>query len=684
MVCRGLWIGVAWLCLVASTAGQAADEEALLRCEDVGKLVNHYLSRHVSHKDLEGELRLRIAHTYLTRLDPQRSLYVAAEAEAIEAKLELSVLNIRSANCQALHDMHTEVGSRLAAEESFVRNLVGGSDYEVDSTAELVLDPEKRGWPADAAQRSTLLRTLAHFQISNYLNADLELHEARTRLIHRYELRTKRWVEQEPEELYAGFLNAFANGLDPHSGYFSADDLEDFQIGMRLSLEGIGVALSERDGYAVVEEIISGGAADRLDVLRPQDRIIAVAEKDGDFTDVIDMRLRDIVRLIRGKKGTKVRLSVLRQAEKTERFEVSIVRDKVSLEEQAAKLSFEETEIDGKKLKLAIVELPSFYGDRDPRKRQGSRDVAKILNEVRAADADGVLLDLSRNGGGLLEDAVRISGFFIREGGIVGVRGTDEPSRVLDDPDDGILYDGPLVVLTSRVSASASEILAGALKDYRRAVIVGDDHTFGKGTVQSVFPLRPGLGALKVTTALFFRPGGRSTQNDGVGSHVVVPSPFNLDMFGERTQPHALPSQSIAPFLSGRANNNADPRWPEVTLELVEELRARSVARQDESEEFQKLREQLAKRADDDGVIEIAEILQESKDPAAVKTGGGEDGEAAAGATGGDVAQADTPEAKTDEPTPQRREALKVLADLVVLQGRGDSVVQSTGNDAPS
>ena len=180
--------------------------------------------------------------------------------------------------------------------------------------------------------------------MSNYLNAKLELAEAKKRLVHRYELRTRRWNEQPPEELYAGFLNAFANSLDPHSVYLSADDLEDFQIGMQLSLEGIGVALSERDGYAVVEEVIPGGAADRLGMLKPQDKFIAVAEEDAQPVDVIDMRLRDIVRLIRGRKGSRVRLTVLRQGESIERFEVSIVRDKIDLEEQAAKLRFETRE----------------------------------------------------------------------------------------------------------------------------------------------------------------------------------------------------------------------------------------------------------------------------------------------------------------------------------------------------
>jgi carboxyl-terminal processing protease len=394
-----------------------------------------------------------------------------------------------------------------------------------------------------------------HFQISNYLASDTELSEARRRVADRYTRARKRWAEQDPEDLYAVYLDSFARALDPHSGYLSADDLEDFQIGMQLSLEGIGVALSERDGYAVVEQVIPGGAADRLDVLRPKDKIIAVADEGGDPVDVIDMALREVVRLIRGKKGSRVRLSVLRQEDKTERFEVAIVRDKIDLEEQAAKLRYETVPVGDRNLKLAVLDLPSFYGDRDPSKRQCSRDVADILRQIQKEEADGLLLDLSRNGGGLLDDAVRISGFFIREGGVVAIKDAASRTRVLPDPDDGTLYSGPMVVLTSRVSASASEILAGALKDYRRAVIVGDDHTFGKGTVQSVIPLRPGLGAMRVTTALFFRPGGNSTQNSGVEADIVLPSLFDAESFGEKSQPYSLPSQRIDPFRSALANH---------------------------------------------------------------------------------------------------------------------------------
>jgi len=658
----------------ATTHGDARRDGSaapVLGCDDLGELMTYYLRRHVRYGEVDEGLRERTSATYMERVDPQRTLFLAAESRRWQKRLQGAFDGIRGGQCAPLQELREEVTKRLAAEEAAVRAFVKAPDYRVDEKARLVLDPEKRGWPKDAATRDELLRTLSHFQISNYLNAKIQPDEAEDKLVHRYELRTRRWNEQSQEELFAGFLNSFANALDPHSVYLSADDLEDFQIGMQLSLEGIGVALSERDGYAVVEEIIPGGAADRLRVLKPQDKIIAVAEENGRFVDVIDMRLRDIVRLIRGRKGTQVRLTVLRQGDEIERFEVAIVRDKIDLEEQAAKLRVEEREIEGRKLRLAVVELPSFYGDRDPSKRQGSRDLARILEDAKEANADGLLLDLSRNGGGLLEDAVRISGFFISEGAVVGIRGTTERSRVLNDSDESVQYRGPLVVLTSRVSASASEILAGALQDYRRAVIVGDDQTFGKGTVQSVFPLPPGLGALKVTTALFFRPGGASTQAAGVASDVVIPSPFNLDLFGESKLPYSLPPQSVSPFPSGEANAGNGEGWTPVTPDLVAELRARSEARQRTDEALQKVREELAERARDDGVLEIAEILRPEKKTDTASLGEGLDVGVAPGAASPETAAAESAgRARRDEKTPQLEEALRVLADLVVLQTR--------------
>jgi carboxyl-terminal processing protease len=638
--------------------GPAAPAQAALTCGDLRELSSLLLQKHIRVHMMTPEVRKRAVATYIERLDPQRLLYLEAEQQRLSQRLEDAFLEVRAGECAKLRAIHEDAASRTREQEAFVRRFLGADGYRVDTTAEIVLDPEKRGWPKTTEQRDEWLRALVHFQVSNFLASGEALPEARQRIVHRYELRTKRMTELDREDLYAGFLDALANALDPHSSYLTQDALDDFQIQMELSLEGIGVALSERDGYAVVEQIIPGGAADRISALQPQDRIVGVAEDGKDAVDIIDMPLRDVVRLIRGKKGSRVHLTVVREGEKAERFQVAILRDKINLEEQAAKLRFETLEVGQKKLKLAVLELPSFYGDGDgdPSKRQGSRDVKRLLEEAKREKAQGVLLDLSRNGGGLLDDAVRISGFFVRQGGIVAVQSSEDRTRVLEDPDGDLVWQGPLVVLTSRVSASASEILAGAMKDYRRAVVVGDAHTFGKGTVQSLIPLRTGLGALKITTGLFFRPGGASTQHAGVAADVTLPSLLTEDLVGERTQPHSLQVAGIDAFVSPQANGNGtSERWKPVNAPLVSELARRSQARVAGNEMFLEIEEQVAKRQADDGVVRLSELLAEQEQEKAKN---------------GDATTASTaPETKpaADAPTPHIDEALKVLADLVLL-----------------
>jgi carboxyl-terminal processing protease len=531
----------------------------------------------------------------------------------------------------------------------------------MDTSVELILDPEDRGHPKTLEEQQKLLRNLVHFQMSNYLSADETIENAKELLIHRYELRTKRLRELETVDLYNSFLDAFATSLDPHSNYLSAEVLEDFRISMTLSLEGIGVALSERDGFAVVERVIPGGAAARLDVLQPKDKIISVAQEDGDAVSIIDMPLREAVSMIRGKKGTKVHLTVLRQGEQTKRFPLTIVRDKINLEDQAANLRFEEREVDGKKIKLAILDLPSFYGGSNPTERQSTDDVARLLRQVNQEKADGLVLDLSRNGGGLLDHAVTISGFFLRRGEIVGVENARGGRQILSDDDDDILYSGPMVVHTSRVSASAAEILAGALQDYKRAIIAGDDHTFGKGTVQTVSSLPPGQGALKITTGMFFLPGGKSTQNDGVRSDVIIPSLLTSNDFGEATQRYALENQETTPFLSSYANAvPATSRWRPVSSDVVSKLAKRSHERVDKSEEFAEIREKLKEAEANEGVVRLADMLKEQEEAEAEEEA--EEEKAVEGAE--EVAAEEDAEEKV---TPQLEEATSILADLVEL-----------------
>ena len=671
-----------------------------LTCGRSYDLVKSLLKRHISFRELNPELRERAIDAYIDGIDPSKTLFLSDEVKQLRVRLRGVFFGMQNGECELLEELQLDLIGRYARMEKLVRDFVSSEDYALDTDVRLILDSDKRGHPPDDVAREGLVKRLVHFQISNYLSGDMELDKAKERLIHRYELMTKRVRELEARDTYGAFLNAFASALDPHSTYYPPEAVEDFEIQMSLSLDGIGVALSSKDGYSIVERIIPGGATDKADALEPGDKIIAVAQEDEDAVDIIDMSLRDVVSIIRGKRGTKVKLTVLRSADTTERLEVEIERDKVTIEDAAATLEFREVEVAGVTRKLAILDLPTFYGDPDPSKRQSGRDVRDLLRQVVDAKADGLLLDLSRNGGGKLESSVEIAGLFIRKGGIVAVKNVFSEVQVLEDEDEDIVYDGPLVILTSRLTASASEIVAGAMKDYGRAVIVGDDHTFGKGTVQS-FVHQPGrLGAIKVTTALFFRPGGASTQHEGVSADIVLPSIFATDDLGERYTQYSLASQMIAPFLEKPTTSPVSTKpkldWPMVSDEMFVELKRRSGSRIEQSEEFIKINEQLAKQANQDDVIYLAELIREreeagddsagatpekgtekdskgdTKDVAedTAKTATGEDSAADKtsdkATTGDDAATAHTEE--KPEPTPQREEAIRILADLVELQ----------------
>jgi len=654
--------------VVPGVAGDVkpAAPRSSLACGDLSRLMATYLQNHVLYHSVSDELRGRVAESHLRLLDSSRSLFLDSEAAELRTKTRGLFPSLSLDDCSLLDSMHRATIERYREMEDFVRRFVSDPDYAIDSQAELVLDPEKRGFPKTRAEREELYKKLVHFQMSNYVSNGESLAESKQKLIHRYELITRRAEEMSEDEIYARFLSAFALSLDPHSAYLTPDSLEDFRIHMGLSLEGIGAVLSSRDGYTVVEEVVPGGAADLSGTLKPKDKILAVGQDAGDMVDVIDMDLRDVVRMIRGKKGTQVRLAVLRQGADTERFTVRLVRDKINLEEQAAKLEFKTIERDGKKLKLAVLDLPSFYGDKEPDARQATDDVARLLDIVKREKVDGLVLDLSRNGGGLLEYAVRISGFFLKSGGVVAVGDSGKRNQVLEDPDGAILYSGPLVVLTSRVTASAAEILAGAVKDYRRGIVVGDDHTFGKGSVQTVAPLPPGLGALKLTTAMFFRPGGNSTQQRGVDADVVLPSLTQIPDFGEEYQPYSLPPRSIGRFTEDAlAGLNGAGGYVAVSPETVERLRKQSEQRVGASERFTEVRQEIEKQRENEGVVKVADLVEKEKEADQA----GSTGDAAP--LTGDAAMLAPPEPgagarKKDEPTPQLEEALQILADLVI------------------
>src|SRR5207302_5113254 len=332
--------------------------------------------------------------------------------------------------------------------------------------------------------------------------------------------------------------------VDPHSSYMSPPTLDDFDIAMRLNLEGIGALLRSENGQTIVAEVITGGAAAADGRLKPNDKIIAVAQGDSQFVDVIDMKLREVVKLIRGARATKVQLKVI-PAEKVVPLVYDLTRQKIELKAQEARQEIIEQgkKADGSPYRIGVIDLPSFYADPGSRRngqadaKSATEDVRKILKEFTAKGVDGVVLDLRKNGGGALNEALALTGLFIDQGTVVQVKGSQGPVQRLKDPEKGTVYAGPLMVLVSRYSASASEILAGALQDYGRALIVGDSSTHGKGTVQALLDLgtqiagnrvggspQPKLGALKLTVQQFYRVNGDSTQNRGVLSDVVLPS----------------------------------------------------------------------------------------------------------------------------------------------------------------
>ena len=593
-----------------------------LTCDRLPLLMEAFHVSHYAMKSTTSEIRMHAIDQMIKRLDPSKTLLYESDVALLKPLLQDVFTSAGNGNCSSLKPVYDLLVSRVMENEAVVKKILG-PDFRPDELSTLNINVDKRPYPKTAAEKQGLLKKIVQFQIENALLAGIDLTAAKKQQTHRYELQTKRVVEQNPAQLITTLAEAFALALDPHTSFLSPKNLEDLQIQMRLSLEGIGAILTSDTGFTVIEELIPGGGAEKSGLLKPKDKIIAVAQEGEKPVDVIDMDLRDVISMIRGPKGTRVTLTILRQGENNNRFAVTILRDKIDVKEQEAKISYEIRKAGAESYRFGVIDLPSFYGGEKGGK-SSYLDVKRLLAEARRQNVSGIVLNLSRNGGGLLEEAVRLAGLFIGTGGIVAVkdgRGREtilvngsvaqgeenDRRKIIKYPAENprSIYTGPLVVLTSRLSASASEIVAGALKDYRRAVIVGSDHTFGKGSVQSLMPLPWELGAMKVTTALYFLPGGQSTQKTGVTADVILPGWFVLEDIGEAALDYPLPSQSIAPFLNVRGN--ASPLWTPVGPRLTAELASRSQSRIAKDAKFTEIIKKNKEEADRKGIIQIAD-----------------------------------------------------------------------------
>jgi len=682
------WTNKALLAFVVGFSGvfssvADAQQSVRLSCAHIDIIAQSFLNLHVgfepNNDKLESrmvdqmareKLESRMVEQFIKRLDGAKMYFFQSDIADIKKKMKGVTKAVRSGKCGVIDEVYALYVKRVEERTAFAKSRLESKSFKYDPNLTLVLDPDERKYPKNKAEADQFHLRYIQFQLSNSLAGGLKQDEAQEQLIRTYERTTKKVKETQQEDIYAQYLDSFGRALDPHSSFMSRDVMEDFQIQMGLSLEGIGATLSSQDGFTIVEQLIPGGAAKQSGLLQPQDKIVGVGQfkTDGqpsEIENVIDLELRDVVRKIRGPKGTKVRLTILRQGQNgKERFTVTLTRDKIRLEEDAAQLSFLEKEVNGEKKKIAVLNLPSFYSDPKRGGRSSAADMKNLLKQAREQKADGLVLDLSNNGGGSLEDAVKIAGLFFKTGNVVKQSGRDtsQGELTLDDEDAAVDWDGPMVVLTSRISASASEIVAGTLKDYKRAVIVGGDHTFGKGSVQTVVDLPAGLGALKVTVGMFYTPGGFSTQHRGVDADIVLPGPFSTDEIGEKSLDYSLPPKKIKPFLSPDAYvTTGTGAWRQVDAETIGVLRQRSTARVAKSEDFQKILRELKKSKEKGKVIKLSEALKETK----------EKKEEA------DQKKNQTTEMKAADyvKKPDVQEAANVLADLIERQLKGAMVL---------
>ncbi len=628
-----------------SSAKSLDKNKPSLNCHLVSAIEQGYLRQHIIHSSMTKEIKNRAIHQYIKRLDPAKIYFDQKDIKTINVLMNDFYKVSSGKNCnQYVENCSDSVRTCVARKQACLRPLrrchalgkiqdiylsrvkkrvknakmVLNKKFKINKKTSIQLSSDKRGYPKTQKDADRFQNKYLQFQVANFVAIGKKLEEAKEMVIRSYERNLRRLKDIKTNDILASYLDAYAMALDPHSRFFSSDALEDFEISMKLSLQGIGATLSSQDGFTVIEQLITGGAAYRSGRLREKDRIVSVGQgRSGKMKNVIEMDLRDVVRKIRGKKGTVVRLAILRKTDEgSENFIIPIVRDKIKLEDEAAAVDYIERQRRGKKQTVALVHLPSFYADSRQGGRSSAGDLKKILKDVKKKKVDAMVLDLSTNGGGSLDDAVKIAGLFFKTGNVVKQSSRQRKPIILKDTDEDVNYTGPLVILTSRLSASASEIVAGTLKDYNRAVIVGNDQTFGKGSVQSVAPIAKEIGALKVTVGMFFVPGGYSTQHQGVISDIKLPSVYTVEDVGEDRLDYSLPAKKIPQFLSKKAYvRKGSKRWSEITLKVIKDLRKKSQKRVARNKDFKKIRDDIKEAlAKKNKKTVLSEILKKKED----------------------------------------------------------------------
>ena len=515
------------------------------------EIIDTLSSKHYKKQLVDDNFSSRLLDSYFDALDPVKVYFLksdVAQFDGARYSFDEALADGDLAQGFAIFNLYRErITDRL---ESNITLL--NSDFSFDFSLEETInhDTDSRSWMVSEAEADDYWRKRMKDSLLRLVLSGKESDAARELLRKRYANQLKQLERQDADDAVQGFINVLAGIYDPHTSYLAPRTLENFNISMSLSLEGIGAVLQLEDEYTKIVRIVPGGPADQQGVLEAEDKIIGVAQDDETMVDIIGWPLDDVVELIRGKKDTRVRLEVIpgtsEGGDKT--TVVAIIRDKVKLEEQAAKSEIIELKDGEDTFRTGVITVPAFYMDfeayrqRDPNFKSTSRDVMKLIADLKADGIDGVILDLRNNGGGSLYEATSLTDLFIHPGPVVQIRHADQRVSREQRARQRPFYDGPLIVLINRLSASASEIFAGAIQDYGRGLVAGTT-SFGKGTVQVLAPLKQ--GRLKLTESKFYRVSGQSTQHRGVIPDISFPSYFDLEEVGESSQDNALPWDRI-------------------------------------------------------------------------------------------------------------------------------------------
>jgi carboxyl-terminal processing protease len=552
------------------------------------EILNELASTHYATLEIDNALSEDYLRNYIDRLDSSKRFFLASDiAEFQQWRHKLDDLAKRgdiTAGFYIYNRLRDRATTRLQDSIDLLKSKQFKFDFKLDES--IVIDADQRPWFSNSEQADDFWRKAMKDSIIRLILSGKEQQEARDLLVKRYKALYNQYAQRNSKDVFQQYVNAFASLYDPHSSYFTPRSSENFQINMSLSLEGIGAQLTTEDEFTEVVDVITGGPADVQGILKPKDKIVGVGQGDEDIVDVIGLRIDDVVDLIRGEKGSVVRLEIISGSSSNK--VISIVRDTVKLEEKSAQSEIINIQNQGRDFKIGVIEIPTFYMDfeayrkRDPDYRSTSRDVRKLLQELKEQSVDGVVLDLRNNGGGSLYEATALTDLFIDYGPVVQIRDADQKIHRNQRAKRPAYYDGPIIVLINRLSASASEIFAGAMQDYGRALIVGSQ-SYGKGTVQTMSELSSGL--LKYTVSKFYRVSGDSTQHRGILPDIALPAIFDAEEIGESHLETALPWDQI----------HSVPHQQFTTLnELVRPLTVTHKQRAYKEHNFVSLAEQLA------------------------------------------------------------------------------------------